>query len=166
MNVIVDTSIWIDFFRGGLFPKMETALKEGRVYLTPLIASELISGVRTKREEKELQDLIQTLPLVETPLSHWINVGHLRNKCRKKGLNISTPDAHIAQSTLDIAGILYASDSIFLKIPESIKLKHKIFPKKAKIIPPVLPKTPLPDTGLRFPAGTAQRLIDEDRNDS
>lgn len=130
MNVIVDTSIWIDFFKGVLFPEVETALQEGSVYLTPLIASELISGVRTTREEKELLGWIQTLPVVETPLSHWINVGHLRNKCQKKGVNTSTPDAHIAQSTLDIAGILYASDSIFSKIPESIKLKYKIFPKK------------------------------------
>lgn len=130
MNVIVDTSTWIDFFKGGLFPEIENALQEGRVYLTPLIASELISGVRTTSEEKELLDWIQTLPLVETPLSHWINVGRLRNKCQKKGVNTSTPDAHIAQSALDIAGILYASDSIFSKLPESIKLKYKIFPKK------------------------------------
>lgn len=127
MNVIVDTSIWIDFFKGGLFPEVESALKEGMVYLTPLIASELISGVRTAPEEKELLDWIRTLPLVETLLSHWINVGHLRSKCQKKGVTISTPDAHIAQATLDIAGVLYTSDSIFSKIPESLKLKYKIF---------------------------------------
>lgn len=35
--------------------------------------------------------------------------------------------------------------------------------REGKIIPPKAPKTPLPDTGLRFPSGTAQRLIDEDR---
>ncbi|MBI2338853.1 MAG: hypothetical protein HYU99_00595 [Deltaproteobacteria bacterium] len=56
----------------------------------------------------------------------------MRNKCQKKGVNTSTPDAHIAQSTLDIAGILYTSDSVFSKIPESIKLKYKIFPKKPR----------------------------------
>ncbi len=39
--------------------------------------------------------------------------------------------------------------------------------REGKIIPPVLPKTPLkfPLTGLKFPEGTALKILDEDRKD-
>lgn len=123
MNVIVDTRVWIHFFRGKSYPEIETALKEGRVYLTGLIVAELLSGVSSATEEKKLTEWVESLPLAETPLSHWLNVGRLRNKCLKKGLSISTPDGHIAQATLDLGGLLLTSDRIFSKLPLSLGLK-------------------------------------------
>lgn len=126
MNVIVDTSVWIHFFRGKFYPEIETALKEGRVYLTGLIAAELLSGVSSPSEEKKLTEWIDSLPLLETPLRHWLDVGRLRNKCLKKGLSISTPDGHIAQATLDLAGLLLTSDRIFSKLPTSLGVKVTI----------------------------------------
>ena len=43
-EIIVDTSVWIDFFRGKEIPFLEEALKEGRVILSPVIVAELISS--------------------------------------------------------------------------------------------------------------------------
>lgn len=116
VNVVVDTSVWIEFFKGKPFPDVERALKEGRVYLSPIVVAELLSGVRSKREETQLMEFMSELPMVETPIEHWIAVGRLRCRCLRKGFSLSTPDAHIAQATLDLNGRLYTQDAIFRKI--------------------------------------------------
>ena len=123
MNVVVDTSIWIDFFKGKPLPELDEALRGGIVYLTPVIAAELISGVSSKLEETELFEFLHHLPVVDCPFLHWIAVGKLRGKCRKLGLTVSTPDAHIAQAALDIHGTLFTKDQIFAKIAQHIGLK-------------------------------------------
>lgn len=126
MNVIIDTSVWIDFFNGAAHPEVESALKEGRVFLTPLIASELMSGTRSSAEESKLLAWIDHLPYVDASFSHWIEVGRLRNKCRKKGISISTPDAHIAQAAVDISASLISRDRIFEKIKPFVQAPIQI----------------------------------------
>ena len=122
MNVVVDTSIWIDFFKGKDIPELETALKECRVYTTPLIISELVSGTHLPSEENKLLEFLENLPLINFNIEHWIAVGRLRKKCQKNGYTVSTPDAHIAQATIDITGTLFSTDAIFPKIKKFINL--------------------------------------------
>ena len=127
MNVLlVDTSVWIDFFRGKTFPELELALKEGRVVLSPIVLAELMSGVKNKNEEKELRDFLHELPLHATPEEHWIQVGRLRHDVSKQGFEMSIPDAHVAQCARDLEGYLLTRDQIFQKIASmaGIKLLH------------------------------------------
>ena len=119
MNVLlVDTSVWIDFFRGKTFPELELALKEGRVILSPIVLAELMSGARNKNEEKQLRDFLLELPLHATPEEHWIQVGRLRHAVAKQGFEMSIPDAHVAQCTRDLEGYLLTKDQIFHKIAD------------------------------------------------
>ena len=124
MNVLlVDTSVWIDFFRGKTFPELELALKEGRVVLSPIVLAELMSGARDKSEEKQLRDFLLELPLHATPEEHWIQVGRLRHDASKNGYQLSIPDAHVAQCVKDLDGYLLTSDQIFEKIGAFAELK-------------------------------------------
>lgn len=123
MNVVVDTSVWVDFFRGQALPQLEKALEEARVYVTPLIVSELISGARTKKEEKQLLNFLDNLPCVEMDFAHWVEVGRLRQKCLKKGLAISTPDTHIAHAASAVSASLMAKDKIFSMIARLAGIK-------------------------------------------
>lgn len=127
MNVLlVDTSVWIDFFRGKTYPDLEMALKEGRVVLSPVVLAELMSGARNKREETQLRDFLLELPLHETSEEHWIQVGLLRHQLSKQGFETSIPDAHVAQCARDLEGYLLTRDQIFEKIASmaGIKLLH------------------------------------------
>lgn len=124
MNVlIVDTSVWINFFRGDTYPDVELALKEARVILSPLVLAELLSGVRNHREKNQLIDFLSELKLADTSFEHWKKVGDLRNGLAKAGINVSIPDAHIAQCSLDADGYLMSHDKIFNKIATRTKLK-------------------------------------------
>lgn len=41
----------------------------------------------------------------------------------KAGLSVSTPDAHVAQCALDMAGVLLATDGVFRRIAGTSRLK-------------------------------------------
>ena len=124
MNVlIVDTSSWISYFKGKSNPDLDLALKESRVFLSPLVTAELLSGRLKPSERLSLVNFLKELPLCDSFLEHWIKVGELRSRLLLKGLTVSTPDAHVAQCCLDLEGYLLTEDSIFKSISKIISLK-------------------------------------------
>ena len=78
--LVVDTSSWISFFSGSGEEDIDLALKEGRIYLSPIVAAELMSGKLRPPEEKKLSSFLYELPLCECGLDHWIRVGRLRSR--------------------------------------------------------------------------------------
>lgn len=122
-GVVVDTSVWIDFLAGVSTPSLEEALAQGLVVLPPLVVAELVSGAHRQREKAMLEDLLEELPLHETPLLHWIRVGELRRSLRSKGLSVSTPDAHVAQCALDREAVLLSRDAVFRSIARHAPLR-------------------------------------------
>ena len=116
MSVVVDTSVWIDFFAGEPVPALEAALAQGLVVLAPIVVAELISGATREKERASLGDLLREIPLHETPLEHWVRVGELRRRLKQKGLSVSTPDAHVAQCALDRDAVLLSRDAVFGRI--------------------------------------------------
>jgi len=119
---VVDSSAWIDFFRGRELPVLEEALAEGRVRVPPLVVAELVSGATSRGDVRRIEDLVRDLELVPTPRAHWVRVGELRRRLRATGLSISTPDAHVAQCALDLGGYLVATDGVFRRIAATARL--------------------------------------------
>jgi tRNA(fMet)-specific endonuclease VapC len=122
-GLVVDTSVWIDFFSGREVPALEEALAQGAVILPPIVIAELISGARSPRDRAAVQDLIADLTISETALGHWIRVGELRQELGRQGISVSIPDAHIAQCALDRNALLLSRDHIFSKIAKVSRLQ-------------------------------------------
>jgi len=122
-GVVADTSVWIEFFAGRPAPGLEQALAHGLVVLPPLVAAELVSGARRKAERASITELIDELPVHDTPIDHWVRVGELRRTLLDRGLSVSTPDAHVAQCALDRDALLLSRDSVFTRIGRSVGLK-------------------------------------------
>lgn len=122
MSVVVDTSVWVEYFRGSGARELDGLLGEGLVLLAPMVAAELLSAPLTRRERRELTELLATLPWHPTPPSHWYAVGELRARLRLLGITVSTPDAHVAQCALDSRAALWSRDAIFEKIGGKIAL--------------------------------------------
>ena len=123
MTVLVDSSVWIDFFSGRPSPQLERALEDGAVVLPPLVLAELVSGARTARERETLNDSLGDLPLHPTTREHWVRVGELRRALASRGIAVSIPDAHIAQCALDAASLLLSRDAVFAKIAAHTPLR-------------------------------------------
>lgn len=121
--LVIDTSSWITLLARGLTARVADALRDGRVYVTPVVAAELLSGRMTDRERRELEESFAGLPLHGTTLDHWFRVGVLRGQLRAKGLAVSTPDAHVAQCALDLDAGLLTLDAVFARIARHVSLR-------------------------------------------
>ena len=122
-GVVVDTSVWVDFFAGADLRQLEDALAQAAVVLPPLVVAELVSGARRKRDREAIEALLRDIPVHETPLAHWIRVGELRLRLRGRGLSVSTPDAHVAQCALDRQAVLLSHDRVFARIARFAPLR-------------------------------------------
>ncbi|MEK7705820.1 MAG: PIN domain-containing protein [Myxococcota bacterium] len=120
--LVIDTSSWISYFAGRGGESIDEALAEARAYLTPVVAAELLSGTLTRRERRDLEELLTDLPLCVCDREHWFRVGRLRGELRRRGLTVSTPDAHVAQATLDLRGVLLSEDRVFAQIASHVPL--------------------------------------------
>lgn len=123
MSVVVDTSVWVDYFRAGQAAELDRLLADGLVVLAPVVAAELLSAPLSRAERRDLTALLASLPLHGTPLSHWVSVGNLRARLAKSGLAVSTPDAHVAQCALDADALLWSRDAVFRRISQRSPLR-------------------------------------------
>lgn len=122
-GAVADTSAWIAFFAGRPSRALEDALAQGAVVLPPLVVAELISGAQRPRDRAAIGELLQDLGVHDTPLEHWIRVGDLRRTLKARGINASTPDAHVAQCALDRDAVLLTFDRIFARIARVTALR-------------------------------------------
>ncbi len=122
-GVVVDTSAWVEFFAGRTVPALEDALAQAAVVLPPLVLAELVSGAHKPEDRAAIYDLISTVPLHETPLGHWIGVGTLRRELMAKGLEVTIPDAHVAQCALELGAALLTCDAVFVQMAQHTKLR-------------------------------------------
>lgn len=123
MSVVVDTSVWIDWFKGRQVDAVDQALDRGLVVLPPLVLAELVAGARRRGEREQLEAALTDLPMCECPRAHWARVGVLRARALSRGLTISTPDAHVAQCALDLEATLLTRDAVFTQLAALCPLK-------------------------------------------
>ena len=63
--IIVDTSAWIEYFRGGLprvVNKVDLCLERDLVGIGDLVYCEVMQGIRSPRERREVSTLLLALP--------------------------------------------------------------------------------------------------------
>jgi predicted nucleic acid-binding protein len=121
--VIVDSSVWIDALSGETFPVIETAMAAGTLFHSPLVIAELLSGDITPGQRAIIGELLQDYALCDTPLQHWMDLGEMRRMLRGHGVNVTIPDAHVAQCALDLNGLVVTRDEIFTRIARHTPLR-------------------------------------------
>lgn len=114
--LVVDTSSWVAYLGRGDGDLLDEALADGRVHLPPIVAAELVSGRMTPGQRRALEQLLTDLPLCAAGLAHWVRVGRLRASLAARGLQVSTPDAHVAQCAIDLGARLLTEDAIFSRV--------------------------------------------------
>lgn len=91
--------------------------------LAPLVIAELLSGDISLRQREMIGELLQEFPHHATPLEHWMLVGELRRMLAAHGVNVTIPDAHVAQCALDRDATLLSRDHIFPRIARHTSLR-------------------------------------------
>ena len=113
MPVLVDTSIWIDYFRGGNDAiEMDFLIDENLLVTNDLILAELIPFLRV-RNEKRLVNLLQNIDKLELFIN-WDEIIDYQYRCLRNGLNgVGIPDLLIVQNAKQNNCKIYTLDSHF-----------------------------------------------------
>ena len=122
MEVLVDTSIWIDYFRGGNNSKdIDFLIDENIIVTNEIILAELIPYLKIKKQLKVI-DLLHEVNRL--PLSiHWEEIIEFQVKCLKGGANgVGIPDLIIAQNAKQNSCELYSLDKHFRLLNQVIKV--------------------------------------------
>jgi predicted nucleic acid-binding protein len=96
--ILVDTSAWIDFFRGrgSLADGVDRALEDGEAALCGPVEAELRRGLRSRSERAQVLLHLSGCPLLPQPDRLWMEAGELGFGLRRKGLTVRTMDLLIA----------------------------------------------------------------------
>ncbi len=117
--VMLDTSIWIDAFRGRspeILQLTRKLINEDRVCTCGPIVFEIRRGLRMS-EQKRVLPLFDALIRVKFDESTWEAAGTLDASLRKKGATIPPMDILIASVCLEHGTPLWTLDQHFEKIP-------------------------------------------------
>lgn len=123
MSVLVDTSVWIEYFRNGNdFEKLEFLIDENLVLTNDLILSELIPFLKIRKQQKIIE-LLQNINKLNLNIN-WEQISEFQYKCLKSGLNgVGIPDLIIAQNAKQNYCQIYSLDNHFNLLENIIKLK-------------------------------------------
>ena len=93
------------------------ALKDGEaVYTTGLVLQELLQGFSGPKARDQIIERFAALPLLVPDRSDHIQAAEVRNACRRKGVQVGTIDALLAQLCLKYELRLLTTDRDFEQI--------------------------------------------------
>lgn len=122
MSVLVDTSIWIEYFRNGNnFEKLDYLIDENQIVTNDLILAELTPFLKIRNQRKLIALLhkINKLAIVV----NWEQLIDYQYKCLKKGINgIGIPDLIITQNAKQNHCSIYSVDNHFKLMTEILKI--------------------------------------------
>lgn len=123
MQVLVDSSAWIDYFRGGKkSDDLDILIDENLIATNDLILTELIPYLRLQNRRKLIQ-LMHSIFKFEMKID-WNQLIEFQSKCLKKGINgIGIPDLLIAQNSIQNHCEIFSLDQHFALMKNPLKLK-------------------------------------------
>ena len=123
MDVLVDTSIWIDYFKGGDNSKdLDFLIDENLIVTNDIILAELIPYLKIKKQLKVIKLLheVNRVPLT----IHWEELIEFQVKCLKSGANrAGIPDLIITQNAKQNSCKVYSLDKHFRLLNQVLKVK-------------------------------------------
>jgi hypothetical protein len=113
MSVLVDTSVWVDYFRNGnKLDRLDLLIDENLVVTNDLILGELIPFLKIKKQRKVIE-LLNNVNKLELHIE-WDEIINYQVKCLKKGINgVGIPDLIIAQNAKQNDCEIFSLDNHF-----------------------------------------------------
>jgi predicted nucleic acid-binding protein len=140
MPTLIDSSVWIDFFRTRSPPALKRFiapfLRDPEAHLAGPVIFEILRNA-TAAEVRQTTQQLQAYPLLGTPLDLWTQAAHLGQVCRQKSFSASSLDLLIAAIALHHGAEIITFDDDFQRIARVSNLRVKVLTPH-----PNLPKGP------------------------
>ncbi len=123
MDVLVDTSIWIDYFRGGAnSTDLDYLIEDNIIVTNDIILAELVPYLKIKGQAKVI-GLLQEINRVPLDIG-WDEIVEFQVRCLKSGANgVGIPDLIIAQNAKQNSCKIYSLDKHFRLLNQILKVK-------------------------------------------
>lgn len=125
--VIVDTSIWIDFFQNTesvYQEKLENLIRDNnRAAICGIILQEILQGVKNNRDYELTRERLIRLPFVNTNREIYLFASSLYRTLRSKGVTIPPVDVTIAAIAIKNDIPVFTDDRHFNTIEKHSELK-------------------------------------------
>jgi predicted nucleic acid-binding protein len=123
MSILVDTSIWIEYFRSGKnSEKLDFLIDENIIVINDLILAELVPFLKVRNQQKIIKLLYNINKL--NLLIDWNQIIEFQFQCLENGLNgIGIPDLIIAQNVKQNSCEIYSQDGHFRLIKDILGLQ-------------------------------------------
>jgi len=123
MSVLVDSSVWIAYFRNGYdFDKVDFLIDENLLLTNDLILTELTPYLRLRKQRKIIE-LLHSINRLDLDIN-WEQLSEYQYTCLKAGLNgVGIPDLIIAQNAKQNQCQVYSLDKHFKALETIINLK-------------------------------------------
>ncbi len=123
MPVLVDTSIWIEYFRSGSnSEKLDFLIDENLIVINDLILAELVPSLKVRKQRKIVK-LLYDIKKLELSIN-WDQIIEFQFKCLKNGLNgIGIPDLIVAQNAKQNRCEIYSLDNHFNLMKDILELQ-------------------------------------------
>jgi predicted nucleic acid-binding protein len=126
--ILVDTSVWIDFFNG-----IDSAEKQQlhklivnneQIALTDIIITEILQGIRDEKQYDRVKNTIIQLDILHAAhVKTYIHAAEIYRICREKGITVrKTNDCLIAAVSIEHASPLLHKDKDFTAIAQCVDL--------------------------------------------
>lgn len=118
-GVIVDTSVWIAFFRGKqpVASELSTLVEAGRAFLTGIVSAEILQGIKSIQEGKRILEALSGVPDLEITNQLWARIGLMSASLRRQGITLPLTDTALAILSIEHNFSLFTLDKHFESIP-------------------------------------------------
>jgi predicted nucleic acid-binding protein len=128
MMVLVDTTVWIDFFAGRSLPHVNSLelmiSRREDICTCGIVVAEILRGVREDKDFAKVKTLLENLVFLPMPYSVFLRSAEIYRGLRKKGITIrNTTDCLIASVALENDVLLLHNDRDFIPIEQYFGLK-------------------------------------------
>jgi predicted nucleic acid-binding protein len=118
-RVLIDTCGWVDFLRardGSLGDQVESAMADDRACLCSVSVAELLQGIKSQKEQRQLELLFDNVTLLHVEPADWISAGRTLQRLRSQGFQIPLTDALIAAVAIRLGLPVLTVDAHFGKL--------------------------------------------------
>ena len=127
--ILVDTSVWVDFLRGGKSVHREALhnlIEDGEdICITEIIFTEILQGIKSDKDFGVMRDYLLEFPIYAPKgVMIYLNAARIYRDCRKRGKTVrKTVDCIIAAIAIENGLTLLHKDRDFDAIASCVSLK-------------------------------------------
>jgi predicted nucleic acid-binding protein len=123
MHILVDTSIWVDYFKSGLNSiQLDDLLEDNLIVINDIILAELVPFLIIKKQHK-IVELLRSITLLPLKID-WAEIIQWQTACLNAGINgVGIPDLLIAQNSKQHNCTIYSLDKHFRLLNQVIDIQ-------------------------------------------